>query len=80
VKAYRKLVRDRSLPPVLVWFVGGLATSVIIDATTDSWPPPPRVTSRPCSNLLGCSRWTTTGARLKWSDLDELARLERVLE
>jgi hypothetical protein len=31
VKAYRKLVREATMPPVLVWWIGGLSCSVIID-------------------------------------------------
>jgi hypothetical protein len=31
VKALRKLVTERTLPPVLVWWIGGLACSVIVD-------------------------------------------------
>ncbi|WP_406279906.1 hypothetical protein [Embleya sp. NBC_00896] len=31
VKAYRKQVRDETLPPVLLWWVGMLATHVVLD-------------------------------------------------
>lgn len=80
VKAYRKLVRDRSLPPVLVWFVGGLAGSVIIDghdrfvaSLAEGFFPPMLQVAR----VLPVDQ---ARERMKWTDLDELARLQTVLE
>lgn len=79
VKAYRKLVGDRSLPPVLLWFVGGLAASVIIDghdrlvaAMSEGYAP----------LMLDVARVLTVEQareRDEWSDLDEIDRYKRVL-
>jgi hypothetical protein len=31
VKAYRRLVRERTLPPLLVWYVSGLGCYLLVD-------------------------------------------------
>lgn len=78
VKAWRKHVLDKTLPPVLAWWVGGLCSWVVLDghdrfvaAQLENRFPP----------MLGLSEiMTVTDARSRseWTDLDDEARLERV--
>lgn len=80
VKAFRKLANEGLLPPVLLWWVNGLAAPVILDGHDRFTAARAENLGPPMLCLSHVMSVEDARARGGWNDLDEVAKLRHVFE
>ena len=80
VHAWSKHIDDRSLPPVVLWWVAGLCSWVVIDGHDRLVAARSHGVTPPMLGLSELVPLDDVRDRYAWTDLDDAARLERVME